>query len=234
MDDTKDFEIEEWKPQLSNLHENSDNRNTKELDNEKFNPENTVLEVISDINKQYQKCHICEKFFENLEMHFAASHIKEEIGETSKVQTIYTENFEDTPDSKMCRFCRKFFNRKRDLKRHIKTVHEGIKDHHCSFCEKSFSRADRLNSHVKLVHEGMKDHVCSHCKNWFTTAQSLKIHVKAVHEGIKEHLCNSCGKGFSDARDLKRHVKAVHEGVEGKRERAFGHFTVKRKPIKSE
>ena len=43
-----DIEIEDWKPDLQNIQD------TKQ--------------------KQQQKCHICDKFFENLELHFASTH----------------------------------------------------------------------------------------------------------------------------------------------------------------
>ena len=37
-------------------------------------PEVTFLQV-----QQQQKCHICDKLFENLEAHYVSSHIKNEI-----------------------------------------------------------------------------------------------------------------------------------------------------------
>ena len=41
--------------------------------------------------------------------------------------------------------------------KNVKAVYEGVKDHKCDFCGKSFSYASNLKTHVKTVHEGMKD-----------------------------------------------------------------------------
>ena len=68
--------------------------------------------------------------------------------------------------------------------------------------------------HVKEVHEGVKDHECNHCGKSFSQAGSLKLHVKAVHEGVhegvKDHVCNHCDKSFARKDRLNSHVKAVH------------------------
>ena len=38
------------------------------------------------------------------------------------------------------------------LKRHISSVHEGVK-HTCNYCNKIFSRTDKLKLHIRSVHE---------------------------------------------------------------------------------
>ena len=57
----------------------------------------------------------------------------------------------------------------------------------CSHCDKGFSEAGTLKKHVKAVHEGVRNHVCNHCEKSFSQAGHLKIHIKAVHEGVKDH-----------------------------------------------
>ena len=48
--------------------------------------------------------------------------------------------------------CGKKFGLLGNLKRHIKVVHEGIKDHQCQFCDKKFSQSGYLKKHVKRIH----------------------------------------------------------------------------------
>ena len=49
-------------------------------------------------------------------------------------------------------FCRhngaKSFSYEKDLKRHIRAVHEGRKDHKCSSCQKSFTQVANLKKHI--------------------------------------------------------------------------------------
>ena len=60
----------------------------------------------------------------------------------------------------VCEFCNKIFKELHSLKRHILTVHEGLKEYKCSSCNKEFGLRGNLIKHVRTVHEGLKNHVC--------------------------------------------------------------------------
>ena len=47
-----------------------------------------------------------------------------------------------------CAMCYKKFGQLGDLRRHIKTVHEKIKDYKCKFCDTSFGVKSSLNNRV--------------------------------------------------------------------------------------
>ena len=47
-----------------------------------------------------------------------------------------------------------------NLMKHIKTVHEGHKDHKCESCGKSFSEAGALKKHIHTTHKRLRDHKC--------------------------------------------------------------------------
>ena len=42
------------------------------------------------------------------------------------------------------------------LKTHVKTVHEGLKEHQCDFCDSAFGQSSHLKNHIKRVHQGLK------------------------------------------------------------------------------
>ena len=62
----------------------------------------------------------------------------------------------------------------------MKTVHGG-KYFNCKSCGKSFSQAGYLKKHIHTVHEGLKDHKCEFCGKSFSEAGTLKKHIQTVH-----------------------------------------------------
>merc|ERR1711879_121196 len=68
-----------------------------------------------------------------------------------------------------------------NLKRHVQTVHEGIKDHHCKICDQKFGLNGTLKKHVKTVHDRIKSHQCKICDKKFGQSGSLNKHVKRIH-----------------------------------------------------
>ena len=109
------------------------------------------------------------------------------------------------------------------LNRHIKTVHEKIKNHICSICGKGFFRLYDLKRHLKTnMHYGPKEepvtedntiltendnNKCDQCGKVYGKRASLKSHIKFVHENVRNHECPQCGKKFGTEWNLKKHVK---------------------------
>ena len=69
------------------------------------------------------------------------------------------------------------FANKQILKKHIETVHEGIKHFKCSICDVEF--ANNYNPQIQEL-QIQEWYISS-----FANKQNLKKHVEAVHEGIK-------------------------------------------------
>ena len=73
-----------------------------------------------------------------------------------------SETLDDVVDiSLKCDICSSLFKKKRYLKRHIESVHEGKKAFKCNFCDTSFTQKSVLDRHVASVHEGKKPFKCN-------------------------------------------------------------------------
>ena len=101
------------------------------------------------------------------------------------------------------------FGRAADLKKHIRYVHEGVKNHKCEKCGKAFTKPGELKIHISSVHEGVKNHKCNICGKTFSQAGNLNKH-SCVHEKVKNHKCVTCDKAFGMSGSLKRHIRTVH------------------------
>ena len=168
-----------------------------------FNKLVTLEKHISSVHEvvKNHKCDKCGKFFGKknyLNSHIYSAH-KSEI-------YIPAENFVEDKDyiptkgvkihkDIKCETCDKTFSSKCNLKRHIKSVHEGVRDHKCEQCEKSFYYSHHLNTHIKAVHEGLKNHKCDTCDKVFAYKSRLRTHIETIHGGIKN----------------TKHIISVHE-----------------------
>mmetsp|Transcript_10983 Transcript_10983/g.33690 ORF Transcript_10983/g.33690 Transcript_10983/m.33690 type:complete len:390 (+) Transcript_10983:210-1379(+) len=107
----------------------------------------------------------------------------------------------------MCPECDKSFTRAYYLRRHIDSVHKGIKPFKCEICGKSFSQKGHLNEHVRGRHstDTLRCGVCSHT---FGSKSKLSRHVRAVHENIRMHVCELCNKAFKEKSHLDKHYRS--------------------------
>ena len=99
---------------------------------------------IVHLNKaeEYKKeCPICHVRVQQLKTHIRFIHRNE--GKTSEYSGI-------------CPHCEKTFSNDYKVKRHIETVHEGIKHWQCSVCPKRFYEKKDLGRHIRGVHMGEK------------------------------------------------------------------------------
>ncbi len=113
-----------------------------------------------------------------------------------------------------CDKCNKVFTAKSDLKRHIKHVHDKIKDIKCDKCEYTCSNITNLKRHIKSIHDKIKDIKCDKCGFVFSTNENLKQHIKQFHNKIKDFKCDKCEYTSSAFTNLKRHNKTVHERIQ--------------------
>ena len=116
----------------------------------------------------------------------------------------------------VCEYCGKPYTHQQYVaglfNRHVRIVHEGIKDFKCHLCGNKFSERGSLAQHIRCIHNGEKNAKCEICGKAFRDKGYLRMHLKSVHQKLKEHKCDKCGKAFSQERNLKEHIAGKHEG----------------------
>ena len=113
-----------------------------------------------------------------------------------------------------CNLCEKTFSYKKGLQKHVKYVHDKVKNFCCEICSKTFGRKEHLTRHFKDIHEEPEEgslHQCGQCASSFKKEQSLKLHIRFVHENERNFVCDTCAKAFSQKASLDRHIADVHE-----------------------
>jgi len=99
---------------------------------------------IVHLNKaeEYKKeCPICHARVQQLKTH---------------IRFIHRNEGKNTEYNGVCPHCDKTFSNDYKVKRHIETVHEGVKHWQCSICPKKFYEKKDLGRHIRGVHMGEK------------------------------------------------------------------------------
>ncbi|OED38004.1 hypothetical protein AB834_01170 [PVC group bacterium (ex Bugula neritina AB1)] len=117
------------------------------------------------------------------------------------ISEVSTKNF--------CYICRKQFNKRSFLDRHLNTVHSDAKPFSCETCSQQFNNKTNLNRHCKEVHSNVRGFSCNLCGAKFARKYQVNLHL-TVHSVEKNFDCNRCDKKFTTRSNLKRHFKKAH------------------------
>ena len=100
------------------------------------------------------------------------------------------------------------------LRRHVKAVHDKIRDEACGLCDFRASHKSVIKRHIKAVHDQNRDHACEICSFRTSLKYNLKMHINSVHLNIKPFACEQCNYSTANSMaHLRRHVKVVHDKV---------------------
>ena len=109
-----------------------------------------------------------------------------------------------------CIQCRITFEKRKFLKHHIQSVHNGIR-YKCGKCDYKCKRSCSLKRHNQSVHEGLTRFNCDKCDFQCYEKKNMIRHKRRKHEGIKDTFnCDECELYFDTTYILKVHKQSLH------------------------
>ena len=127
-----------------------------------------------------------------------------------------------------CPICGKKLALKRNLRRHIKEVHEGskekpVKNHgephkpKCGLCGKVYSSKNKLVEHLHNKHgvarKGGPKIKCSKCDFEHASHSRIKAHMTLKHSSSFDFECSFCDAKFKSKGGREKHTRIVHKQV---------------------
>lgn len=110
------------------------------------------------------------------------------------------------PKKPHCSECDRYFSPKQ-YNSHM-DVH--TRRHECKVCLKCFSTNNNLKRHIKDVHDKLKQYECIICKNTFAQKTGLISHLEFIHTDEYNFTCNACGRSYKTKEMLRRHEIVKH------------------------
>ncbi len=142
--------------------------------------------------------HIIKTKYQNIDHANISRQIRDIKIDKGKITSKKITNF-------YCQECRRYFNRKYDLDRHMNTIHCD-KVYNCNICNKNFRQLYCLKRHVNTIHENKK-FKCDKCDKEFKRTDTLKRHRKNIHNPVYI-TCDYCHKKILEREYYERHLKS--------------------------
>ncbi|CAG9765298.1 unnamed protein product [Ceutorhynchus assimilis] len=102
----------------------------------------------------------------------------------------------------ICEYCSSVFKSNRNLKDHLRRVHQDRK-YACDICSMRFGLRYLVEQH-KRTHTGIQPYSCGKCDKSFARSDGLKEH-QQIHGRRETFKCEPCAKEFKTKRGLRRH-----------------------------
>ena len=109
-----------------------------------------------------------------------------------------------------CCFCKYKTTSKNEFKSHFDISHNGNRTQ-CLECDFKAPVISHLRRHIDSVHRGLKKFPCDLCDHRATTKQGLERHVRVRHLNLKDLQCPHCEYKTSAPDALRAHAKKYHE-----------------------
>ncbi|XP_026182165.1 zinc finger protein 14-like [Mastacembelus armatus] len=183
------------------------------------------------------KCANCDKRFRDhydMNRHNMRVHEKEEISNNTK-EDPGDPSTSEMSENKSCSLCGKYFARRVDMERHMKS-HSEDRPYKCSFCEKKFKNPYVLKRHQREIckskelkkskrretqrsnpqppSDGLSEgKICPICSRILPCTADIAKHLRS-HSEERPFICVTCEKGFKYKDTLKKHqIIHGHEGI---------------------
>ena len=160
--------------------------------------ENVAINVKYKVEEESDNIEI-DYFNNDVEQEDDLMDIKDDNLATNVTINIPEENFN------ICDSCGNTFTKSGDLKKHIKTIHEGQRNYKCDSCGKTFTESGNMHKHIRTIHEGQRNYKCDSCGKLFNRTENLKKHIETIHGGQSNKKCEFCGKLFFNPLKLRDH-----------------------------
>ncbi len=108
--------------------------------------------------------------------------------------------------------CTSAFPLNKTLLRHVKLVHQNVKNFTCNICDKKFQTSGHLQRHVN-THNDEYNFPCNTCDGKFKTNYELNAHVTRKHtitDTMFKCDYDTCTAQFKMKNDFAKHLKCVH------------------------
>ena len=102
----------------------------------------------------------------------------DEIASSTRYES--SQQIFEPSDSLQCPQCNTVFTDRRNMMRHVRSKHEGVR-YPCNQCDYKAASQSYLKLHIESVHYGVR-FPCSQCDHIATRPDSLKRHIKSRHE----------------------------------------------------
>ena len=129
-----------------------------------------------------------------------------------------------------CCFCSYETTSKKAFHQHFDSDHDGNRTQ-CLECDFKAPVISHLRRHIDSVHKGLKKFPCESCDHRATTKQGLERHVRVRHLDLKDLKCPHCDFKTSAPDALRAHAKKSHENAEVKKETPKRIYFGNRTPI---
>ncbi|XP_078098887.1 uncharacterized protein LOC144512171 isoform X1 [Sander vitreus] len=190
-------------------------------------------------NREFKyKCANCDKRFRDhydMNRHNMRVHEKDEISNNAKEEDAGDPSTSEMSENKNCALCGKYFGRRADMERHMRS-HSEDRPYNCCFCEKKFKNPYVLKRHQQEICKSRElkrpkkretqrsnpqppsealteGKVCPICSRVLPCTADIAKHLRS-HTEERPFICLTCEKGFKYKDTLKKHqIIHGHEGI---------------------